>query len=78
MRTIDWAAHGVELVHPEAPVAHALAQDRAVGARVADGGDGSALQQPEAVVAVEGPLDVLGRPERLAGAGRQVGEAVAP
>ena len=30
MRTIDWAAHGVELVHPEAPVAHALATDRAV------------------------------------------------
>ncbi|MFP5343437.1 MAG: phytoene desaturase family protein [Candidatus Limnocylindria bacterium] len=30
MRTIDWAAHGVELVHPEAPVAHALAPDRAV------------------------------------------------
>lgn len=30
MRTIDWAAHGVELVHPDAPVAHALAPDRAV------------------------------------------------
>ncbi|MGK2851693.1 MAG: phytoene desaturase family protein [Candidatus Limnocylindrales bacterium] len=24
MRTIDWAAHGVELVHPDAPLAHAL------------------------------------------------------
>lgn len=30
MRTIDWAAHGVELVHPDAPVAHILAPDRAV------------------------------------------------
>lgn len=30
MRTIDWAAHGVDLVHPDAPVAHALAPDRAV------------------------------------------------
>lgn len=30
MRTIDWAAHDVELVHPDAPVAHALAPDRAV------------------------------------------------
>jgi phytoene dehydrogenase-like protein len=30
MRTIDWAAHGVELVHPDAPVAHALSADRAV------------------------------------------------
>ncbi len=30
MRTIDWAAHGVELVHPDAPVAHALAPDRSV------------------------------------------------
>lgn len=24
MRTIDWTAHGVELVHPDAPLAHAL------------------------------------------------------
>ena len=29
-RTIDWAARGVELVHPDAPVAHALTPDRAV------------------------------------------------
>ena len=29
-RTIDWAARGVELVHPDAPLAHALAPDRAV------------------------------------------------
>lgn len=29
-RTIDLAAHGVELVHPDAPVAHALDPDRAV------------------------------------------------
>ena len=29
-RTIDWAAHGVELVHPDAPVAHALDDGRAV------------------------------------------------
>ena len=30
LRTIDWAAHGVELVQPDAPLAHALAPDRAV------------------------------------------------
>jgi phytoene dehydrogenase-like protein len=30
LRTIDWAARGVELVHPDAPMAHALAPDRAV------------------------------------------------
>lgn len=30
MRTIDWAAHGVELVHPDAPVAHVLSPNRAV------------------------------------------------
>jgi phytoene dehydrogenase-like protein len=29
-RTIDWAARGVELIHPDAPLAHALAPDRAV------------------------------------------------
>ena len=29
-RTVDWAAHGVELVQPDAPLAHALAPDRAV------------------------------------------------
>ena len=29
-RTIDWAAHGVELIHPDAPVAHALDDGRAV------------------------------------------------
>ena len=28
-RTIDWNAHGVELIHPEAPVAHALDGGRA-------------------------------------------------
>ena len=28
-RTIDWAAHGVELIHPDAPVAHALDGGRA-------------------------------------------------
>jgi phytoene dehydrogenase-like protein len=28
--TIDWTAHGVELVHPDAPVAHALDDGRAV------------------------------------------------
>jgi phytoene dehydrogenase-like protein len=28
-RTIDWAAHGVELIHPEAPIAHALDGGRA-------------------------------------------------
>ena len=30
LRTIDWAARGVELVQPDAPLAHALAPDRAV------------------------------------------------
>jgi phytoene dehydrogenase-like protein len=30
MRTIDWAAHGVELVHPDAPVAHALTPGRSI------------------------------------------------
>jgi phytoene dehydrogenase-like protein len=30
MRTVDWAAHGVELVHPDAPAAHALDDGRAV------------------------------------------------
>ena len=29
-RTIDWEALGVEFIHPDAPVAHALAPDRAV------------------------------------------------
>ena len=29
LRTIDWAAHGVEFVHPDAPVAHALDGGRA-------------------------------------------------
>ncbi len=29
-RTVDWAAHGVEFVHPDAPVAHALDEGRAV------------------------------------------------
>jgi phytoene dehydrogenase-like protein len=29
-RTVDLARHGVELVHPDAPLAHALAPDRAV------------------------------------------------
>ena len=29
MRTIDFAARGVELVHPDAPVAHALDGGRA-------------------------------------------------
>ncbi len=29
-RTVDLAARGVELIHPDAPVAHALAPDRAV------------------------------------------------
>ena len=29
-RTVDWAARGVELIHPDAPVAHALTPDRAV------------------------------------------------
>jgi phytoene dehydrogenase-like protein len=28
--TVDWAARGVEFVHPEVPLAHALAPDRAV------------------------------------------------
>jgi phytoene dehydrogenase-like protein len=30
LRTIDWAAHGVELIHPDAPVAHALDDGRAI------------------------------------------------
>ena len=30
LRTIDWAGHGVELVHPDAPLAHALAPGQAV------------------------------------------------
>ena len=29
-RTIDWAGHGVEFIHPDAPVAHALDEGRAV------------------------------------------------
>jgi phytoene dehydrogenase-like protein len=29
-RTIDWAAHGVELVQPDAPLAHALTPEQAV------------------------------------------------
>ena len=30
LRTIDWDAHGVELIHPDAPLAHALDDGRAV------------------------------------------------
>ena len=45
-RTVDWAARGVELVHPDAPVAHALAPDRAVVLERSVAATGAAFDDP--------------------------------
>jgi phytoene dehydrogenase-like protein len=72
-RTIDWAARGVELVHPDAPLAHALTAGRAVVLERSVAATGAGFDDPRdarAWRALFGPL--------TRDAGRLSGELLRP